>query len=128
MAATSEPGAEAAEESTKRAAERWIRREVDALIECLDLWARGSDLFPAGSAMSGVFREKIALQACQATFFLFVSQNELAEFEESSQENGVPASESTTPLSPQTPATPAELAGEEKWIASDVSRKVLEWI
>lgn len=123
------------------AAEQWIRREMDVLIECSDLCSRGSDQFPAGSAISGVFREEIALQACQATLFLFVSQselNELNEFEESNPENSVPETENTisefqkprkdfSSHSSETPADiPAELESSGKWIEPDMSRKVLE--
>lgn len=123
------------------AAEQWIRREMDVLIECSDLCSRGSDQFPAGSAISGVFREEIALQACQATLFLFVSQselNELNEFEESNPENSVPETENTisefqkprkdfSSHSSETSADiPAELESSRKWIEPDMSRKVLE--
>ena len=130
--------------AAKVAAEQWIRREMDVLIECSDLCSRGSDQFPAGSAISGVFREEIALQACQATLFLFVSQNELNElnelneFEETNPENSVPETENTisefqnprkdcSSHSSETPADiPAELESSGKWIEPDMSRKVLE--
>lgn len=127
-----------AELAAKVAAEQWIRREMDVLIECSDLCSRGSDQFPAGSAISGVFREEIALQACQATLFLFVSQNELNEFEESNPENSVPETENTisevqkprkdfSSHSSETSADiPAELESSRKWIEPDMSRKVLE--
>lgn len=120
------------------AAEQWIRREMDVLIECSDLCSRGSDQFPAGSAVSGVFREEIALQACQATLFLFVSQTELTEFEETNPENSVPETENTisefesprkdfSSHSSETPADiPAELESSGKWIEPEMSRKVLE--
>ena len=120
------------------AAEQWIQREMEALIECFELCSRGSDQFPAGSVMSGLFRGEIALQACQATFFLFVSPNELNEFEESNLENSVPEteniiSEPETPpkervsQSSETPSDiPAEVEPSGKWIESEMSRKVLE--
>ena len=134
MAADLEAAPEA-ELAAKVAAEQWIRREMDVLIECSDLCSRGSDQFPAGSAISGVFREEIALQACQATLFLFVSLN---EFEESNPENSVPETENTisevqkprkdfSSHSSETSADiPAELESSRKWIEPDMSRKVLE--
>lgn len=128
------------------AAEQWIRREMDVLIECFDLCSRGSDQFPAGSPISGVFHEEVASQACQATLFLFVSQNELNElnelneFEETNPENSVPEPEITisefdnprkdfSSHSGETPSDiPAELERSGKWIEPEMSRKVLEWI
>lgn len=82
-------------------------------------------MFPAGSTISRVFREELALEACHMTFFLFISNSELAEFEESELEIS-----SVEPIQEANETSEEDFAGIEsdaKWIEPEMSRKVLEW-